>query len=244
MSKEVATQGREFLLGMRDTLPLLVGAIPFGILYGALAVTAGLSLPATLAMSLIVFAGSSQFIAAGLVAQGAGVLIIILTTFVVNLRHALYGASLGPYLRGLSQRWLLPLAFWLTDEAYAVVIQRYERADASLYKHWYYLGSCIAMYVNWQICTLIGVMAGTRLAGINEWGLEFAMVVTFIGIVVPLLKNIPMLLAALVAGGVALWLRELPHQMGLMLGSLAGIVAGYLCSVGSSRTMETETSHP
>ena len=135
MSKEVATQGREFLLGMRDTVPLLVGAIPFGILFGALAVNAGLSLPATLAMSLIVFAGSSQFVAAGLVAQGAGVLIIVLTTFVVNLRHALYGASLGPYLRGLSHRWLLPLAFWLTDEAYAVVIQRYERADTSPYKH-------------------------------------------------------------------------------------------------------------
>lgn len=244
MSKEVATQGQEFLLGMRDTLPLVVGAIPFGILFGALAVTAGLSLPATLAMSLIVFAGSSQFIAAGLVSQGAGVLIIVLTTFVVNLRHALYGASLGPYLRGLSQRWLLPLAFWLTDETYAVVIQRYERADASPHKHWYYLGSCIVMYVNWQICTLIGVVAGTRLAGISDWGLEFAIVVTFIGIVVPLVKNIPMLLAAVVAGGVALWLRELPHQTGLMLGSLAGIVAGYLSSISTARTMDSETSCP
>lgn len=242
MSKEVASKGQEFVLGVRDTLPLIIGAIPFGILFGALAVTAGLSLPATIAMSLIVFAGSSQFIAAGLVSQGAGVLIIILTTFIVNLRHGLYGVSLGPYLRGLSHRWVLPLAFWLTDEVYAVVIQRYERADASPHKHWYYLGSCVAMYVNWQICTLIGVITGTRLSGISEWGLEFAMVVTFIGIVVPLVKNIPMLLAAVVAGGVALWLRELPHQLGLMLGSFAGIVAGYVSSISSGRHLKSEIS--
>jgi len=228
MSKQVTTRRQEFLAGMRDTLPLIIGAIPFGVIFGALAVTAGLSVTATMGMSLIVFAGSAQFIAAGLVTQGAGVLVIVLTTFIVNLRHGLYGASLGPYLRRLSHRWVLPLAFWLTDEVYAVVIQRYERADASPHKHWYYLGSCIFMYVNWQICTLIGVVTGSKLSGINDWGLEFAMVVTFIGIVVPLLKNLPMVLAALVAGGVALWLRELPHQLGLMLGSFAGIAAGYM----------------
>ncbi len=235
----VAARREEFFSGVRDTFPLIVGAIPFGIIFGALAVSAGLSVPAAVAMSLIVFAGSAQFIAAGLVSQGAGVLIIVLTTFVVNLRHGLYAASLGPYLRGLSQRWLVPLGFWLTDEAYAVVIQRYERADASPHKHWYYLGSCVFMYVNWQICTLIGIVAGTRLQGISDWGLEFALVVTFIGIVVPLLTTFPMLLASLVAGGVALWFRELPNQLGLMLGALAGIAAGYLLS---ARSLEVNDS--
>ena len=97
----------EFWSGARDTIPVVVGAIPFGIIFGALSISAGLSVAATLGMSLFVFAGSSQFVAAGLVAQGAGILVIVLTTFVVNLRHALYSASLGPYLSKLPQRWLL-----------------------------------------------------------------------------------------------------------------------------------------
>ncbi len=135
----------EFWSGARDTIPVVVGAIPFGIIFGALAINAGLSVAATLGMSLFVFAGSSQFVAAGLVAQGAGILVIVLTTFVVNLRHALYSASLGPFLSRLPQRWLLPLGFWLTDETYAVVVQRYARRDDSPFKHWYHLGSSVAM---------------------------------------------------------------------------------------------------
>ena len=211
---------------------MVVGAIPFGIIFGALAINAGLSVAATLGMSLFVFAGSSQFVAVGLVAQGAGILVIVVTTFVVNLRHALYSASLGPYLSTLPQRWLLPLGFWLTDETYAVVIQRYARRDDSLHKHWYHLGSSVAMYSNWLLCTVVGIVAGTQLQGMADWGLEFAMIVTFIGIVVPLLREVPMLLCAVVAGAVSFLLREWPNQIGLMLGALAGIAAAMLVEAG------------
>lgn len=223
----------EFWSGARDTIPVIVGAIPFGIIFGALAINAGLSVAATIGLSVFVFAGSSQFVAAGLVAQGAGVLVIVLTTFIVNLRHALYSASIGPYLADKSRRWLLPLGFWLTDETYAVVVQRYARDDGSPNKHWYHLGSSVAMYSNWQLCTVIGLVAGTQLQGMANWGLEFAMVVTFIGIVVPLLQRVPMILCAVVAGGVSLWLREWPNQIGLMLGSLTGIAIAMLVDVGS-----------
>lgn len=230
----------EFWSGARDTIPVLVGAIPFGIIFGALAINAGLSVAATLGMSLFVFAGSSQFVAAGLVAQGAGILVIVLTTFVVNLRHALYSASLGPYLSKLPQRWLIPLGFWLTDETYAVVVQRYVRTDDSPYKHWYHLGSSVAMYSNWLLCTLVGMIAGSQLQGMADWGLEFAMVVTFIGIVVPLLRNAPMILCAVVAGAVSLLLREWPNQVGLMLGALAGIMVAMLAEAAQGRGAASE----
>jgi len=229
------TKRAEFTAGARDTIPVIVGAIPFGIIFGALAINAGLSVAGTLAMSLIVFAGSSQFVAAGLLAQGAGIAVITLTTLVVNLRHALYSASLGPYLAKQSQRWLMPLGFWLTDETYAVVVQRYARNDSSPYKHWYHLGSSIAMYANWQLCTVIGIVAGTQLQGMADWGLEFAMVVTFIGIVVPMLTTRPMLACALCAGAVSLWLRDLPHQLGLMLGALSGITIAMLLDTQKSQ---------
>lgn len=225
---DLPTRRQELWHGVRDTLPLVVGAIPFGIIFGALAITAGLSVWATLGLSSLVFAGSSQFVAAGLVGQGAGVGIIVLTTFIVNLRHGLYSASLGPYLAALPQRWVVALSFWLTDESYAVVIQRYARADASPHKHWYYLGSALFMYTNWQLCTVVGIVAGTRLDGMADWGLEFAMVVTFIGIIVPLLRNLPMIACALVSGAVAVACHALPHQLGLMAGALAGMLTGLL----------------
>jgi 4-azaleucine resistance transporter AzlC len=223
---QIYTRRGEFLDGARDTLPLLLGALPFGVIFGALGISSGLTPAAVMGLSLFVYAGSAQFIAAGLFAQGVGIGLIILTTLIVNLRHALYAASLGPYMKNLSQKWLLPLGFWLTDETYAVVVMRYPKRDASPYKHWYHLGSSVAMYTNWQFWTLVGLIAGTQLEGLAEWGLDFAMVVTFIGIVVPLIKTRPMLICAVVAGVVAVLTVNLPNQSGLMVASLAGIAAG------------------
>ena len=223
-----ASRVGEMRQGARDTLPLLIGAVPFGIIFGALAISSGLSPLASLGMSLFVFAGSAQFVAVGLITQGTGVALIVLTTFVVNLRHALYSASLAPYVRQLSQRWLLPLAFWLTDETYAVVINRYRKKDTAPFKHWYFFGSALAMYINWQLCTVLGIIAGQQLQGMAEWGLEFAMVVSFIGIVVPMLVSRPMLVCALVAGITACVLRDLPNQLGLIFAAMAGVIVGYL----------------
>lgn len=219
------TRKNEFIAGMRGTLPLVLGAIPFGIIFGAVGVGGGLSPAATMGMSLFVFAGSAQFIAAGLATQGIGIVIIVLTTFVVNLRHALYSASLAPYMKHLPQKWLLPLGFWLTDETYAVVIARYPQTDESPYKHWYHFGSSVIMYINWQLCTIIGIIAGQQ-PGLAELGLDVAMSVTFIGIVVPLLVNRPMVVCALVAGVTALLAYPLPNKMGLMVAAIAGIAAG------------------
>ena len=242
-SPSTTTRRSEFLAGVKDTIPLIVGAIPFGMIFGAVAVTAGLSPAATLGMSVFVFAGSAQFIAAGLVAQGVTASIIIFTTLVVNLRHVLYAASLGPYLRHLPHRWLVPLGFWLTDESYAVVIRRYHSGDNSPYRHWYYLGSALSMYGNWQLCTIIGIIAGQQLENAASWGLDFAMVVTFIGIVVPLIVNRPMLACALVSGATAILANNLPHKLGLMTAAVAGIIAGAIAEllVHDRKTHDGET---
>ncbi len=218
----------EFSNGAKDTVPFILGAIPFGIIFGALSSTTGIGAGGTIAMSLFVFAGSAQFIAAGLVAQETGIAIIVLTVFIVNLRHMLYSLSLGPFMRHLPQRWLLPLGFWLTDETYAVTVRRFNAEDESPDKHWYMLGSALAMYGNWQLCTVIGVVIGTQVEDAAAWGLDFAMIVTFIGIVVPMVVNRPMLLSAVVAGSSAVLLNGLPHQLGLIVASVLGIVAGYV----------------
>jgi len=224
------TRRQEFLAGIKDTIPMIIGAIPFGIIFGALAVTGDnpLTPTATMGMSLFVFAGSAQFIGMGLYSQGIGLGLIVLTTFIVNLRHALYAASLAPYVRHVGHKWMLPLGFWLTDETYAIVINRFQQYPDNTYRHWYYFASAIFMYINWQLCTLFGIVAGQQLGDATQWGLDFAMVVTFIGIVVPLIINRPMLVCALVAALTSLATYGLPNRLGYMVGGLAGIIAGLI----------------
>lgn len=218
----------EFWHGVRDTLPMMFGAAPFGLIFGTLAAPSSLSPGGALGMSLVVFAGSSQFIALSLIAGQAGLAVIVLTTLVVNLRHALYSASLLPYVARLNQAWRAALAFWLTDETFAVVLQRYGAADESPYKHWYHFGSSISMYVNWFTWTLTGILLGQSVPQLQRLGLEFAMAATFTSIVVPLLRTRPMVGAALVAAVMALAGRNLPYKLGLMLAALAGVVTGLL----------------
>ena len=215
--------------GARDSIPMLVGAAPFGVIYGALALSAGLSAEQTIAMSVFLFAGSAQFIALSLFGASAGMAVILLTTLVVNLRHALYSATLQPYVRELPKRWRVLLAFGLTDESFAVVQQRFLKAEAGPYRHAYFLGSVLMMYCGWQIATVVGVAFGQAVPELASWGLDFAMFATFIGIVVPQLKHKPQLCAALVAAAVSLVTFSLPYKIGLMLSALAGVITGIHC---------------
>ena len=221
------TDPREsFLAVVRAELPLLVGVFPFGLIYGALALDAGLSpLPAQM-MSSIVFAGSSQFIAAQLIHESAPGLIIVLTIAVVNLRHMLYSASVAPYVRTLPMRWKALLSYLLTDEAYAATITHYEQEGESKSGHWFFLGAGSSLWITWQISTALGITLGTALP--ESWPLEFALPLTFIALVIPLLKDRPAVAAAVSAGGVALLAYDLPFKLGLMLAALMGILLGVL----------------
>ena len=221
-----STPATEFWAGSRAIVPLVIGAAPFGILFGALAIEAKLSVLATIAMSAIVFAGSAQFIVLGLLTSGTPLPIILLTTAILNLRHLLYALSLLPHVRSLSGAWRLILGFWLTDEAFAVAIARYHQPDSSPYKHWYYLGAALLMYLNWQLCTWIGIGLGQQLPKAASHRLEFAMSVTLIGMIVPYLTTISMGGAVIVAGVAALLTQSFPHQSGLIVSAIAGVMAG------------------
>lgn len=218
----------ELWAGVRAQLPILLGVSPFGMIYGVAAIQAGLPAAVALGMSMIVFAGSSQFIAAQLFASGTPGLVIVLTTWVVNLRHMLYSASVAPYIKHLSKAWRCLLAFLLTDEAYAVTITYYERNPLpparDTNRHWFFLGSGLTLWVAWQISTIIGVVLGAQVP--ESWSLDFTLALTFIALLIPVLKDRPAVLAALVAGGVALIAHGLPYNLGLIAAVLAGIAVG------------------
>ena len=213
----------EFAAGMRDQLPLLLGVVPFGMIFGALAVSAGIPALEAQAFSVFVFAGSAQFIAIGLVAAQTPALLIIATILVVNLRHMLYSATLGLRMQRLSLRWKVPLAWLLTDEAFSMTSLRYRRDDVRL-AHWYFLGSGLTLWAAWQVSTLLGVALGARVP--ESWSLDFALPLTFLAILVPQVRDRPSLVAALVAGVLAVVLAGVPLKLGLMISILVGVAAG------------------
>jgi len=217
-----------FLLGLGAVLPLLLGVAPFGVIYGVVALQSGIPPLAAMAMSSIVFAGSAQFLLAQLVGVGAPLLLSAGAVGLINLRHALYSASVAPLLAPLARPWKLLLAYLLTDEAYAAAIphlgekDRDKRAQA----HWILLGSGIGLWSGWQLSTLAGIVVGSRLP--DGLGLDFALPLTFIAIVVPMLGSRVLLAAALAAGAAAVLLHGLPYKLGLFIAALVGLGVGAL----------------
>ncbi len=219
-----------FLQGARDIIPLLIAAAPFGVVFGALAQANGLSALATMGMSVFVFAGASQFVAVTLVGVGAALPVILLTVFVVNLRHMLYAVSLMPRVSELPQKLRLIMSFWLTDEAYATVSKRLIDEPEMENFHIYYLGAAFGMYFTWQCCTALGILLGQQVPDLTKWGLDIAMVVAFVGIVVPILKNKAQWACAGTAFFTMLITHSWPHQTGLLFSSFLAIAVGVLLS--------------
>jgi len=220
------TRLNAFSAGARDTIPMLVGAAPFGVIFGSLVTANLLAAWQGQFMSLAVFAGSSQFIALSLLASHAGLIVIWFATFIVNLRHMLYGATLVPHISHLPTRWRLLLGFVLTDETFAVMDAYFRRHPQAPMRHWYFLGSGLTMYANWQAWTLVGLLFGVLFPQLQSLGLDFAMVVTFIAIVIPQLKRPPFLGAALVAGFFSYEFKGFPYQLGLLCSVAIGIATG------------------
>lgn len=223
------TPRQEFLSGLRDELPIAIGVIPFGLIYGVLALSAGMPAGAAQAMSAIVFAGSAQFISTQLLSHGTPAAIVVLTIGIVNLRHALYSASVAPYLQELPKKWKYLLAYLLTDEAYAVTITHYGRAqegEGCRQRHWYFLAAGLLLWAVWQASTAVGIFLGAAIP--SSWSLDFTLALTFIGLLVPSLKDRAGVAAALAAGMTAVLAAGLPFKLGLLAASLAGIGVGLL----------------
>lgn len=217
---------------------MLLGVLPFGLIYGALALQAGIPPAAALAMSSIVLAGSAQFVGTQLFAAGAPGPLIILTTCVVNLRHMLYSASMAPYLSRLRLRWKLLLAYLLTDEAYAMAITHYQgqgtrergnqgtRDDRRDQRHWFFLGAGATLWTTWQVSTALGIYVGARIP--ESWNLEFALPLTFVALVRPAVTDRATAAAAVTAGITAVLGHGLVLRLGLVLAAVTGIVVGIM----------------
>ena len=238
MSKRLAWL--EFGLGVRDQLPLQLGVVPFGVVFGVLGTSAGLSPLEAVLMSSLVFGGASQIVFVQLWAAGAPPIIVGGSVAIVNARHLLYSAAMASYLASKPLSWRILLAYLLTDEAFIVSSKRFQSDHAEL-AHFHLLGSGLTLWVCWQIATIFGVFAGTTIP--ESWHLEFAIPLTFIALIAPLLRNWPHAVASFVAAGAAVMGQALPYNSWLILAAaLCVMVGGWLSLRQNARSSQERGS--
>lgn len=215
---------KEFQEGVRDTLPIIVGVVPFGLAYGIVAQSIGLTSGETLAMSLLVFAGAAQFVSLPMFVEGAGIVLISLTALLINLRHLLMGASLAPYMKGLSLPAKALLSFGMADETYAVTISR---AQTIGYSAAYQLGSNMTGYITWAVSTVCGTFLGSHISDPLTWGLDFAMPATFLALLIPRLIDRKSLLVCIIAAVVSIAAAvAIPGKWYIIIACLTAAAAG------------------
>jgi 4-azaleucine resistance transporter AzlC len=216
-----ARAGRhEFARGFRAMVPLWLGVAPFGLAYAVTARSAGLSVIETQALSLFVFAGSAQFSAAGLFGAGTGGVSIVLTTFLLNVRHVLYGVSLTRTVP-LTRRQVPVAAYFLTDEAFGVATAAGARTFGFL------LGAELSLFVTWNLSTLAGALSATAIPDPAKLGVDVVFPLAFLALLVPLVRGRVELLVAVVAGSLAWFLAEhMSAGLAILLTGATGSLLG------------------
>lgn len=217
-----------FYEGVRAGLPFMVVVLPFGLLFGVMAMDAGLALGQTIGMSVLVIAGASQFAAVQLLSENAGLALILMAALTVNLRMAMYSAALVPYM-GEAPLWKRALVSYLNfDQTYAVAVAKYaEQPDWCAHQRaQFFFGVATPIVPAWALSTVVGACVGHAIPA--EWGLDFILPVTFIALFGPLLRSLPHIAAALVSVCVGLALAGLPAGVGLICAAVAAMLTGAL----------------
>lgn len=215
-----------FWHGCVQTLPFLLVIMPFGLLFGVVAAEAGLDITETMGFTVLVLAGASQFTAVQLINDHAPAIVVILSALAVNLRMAMYSASLVPWLGRASRPMRAAVAFTLIDQTYAMAIQQYEKHPRlSLPQRLaYFFGAAAATCLPWIVMTYLGATLGSAIP--DSFALDFAVPITFLAMIAPLLRSIPHVIAAFVSVVLALVLAFLPSGLGLLIAAPCAMVAG------------------
>ena len=213
-----------FIRGLRDQVPFILGNIPFGMITGAAAVSAGADPLLAIAMSVIMFAGAAQLAAISLMAQHAPAGIVVLTVLVVNLRLMMYSAAVAPYFRHTPKlrKWLF--AYLLTDHAFALLTTKFDKQHVPKHVDAYYFGVTSAMWCIWQASVAVGVFAGTLVPA--KWSLEFTIPLVFLALVLPALQTKSHWAAAIAASVAAAFCTSLPLKLGLITAAATGVLIG------------------
>ncbi len=223
-------------------LPLILAYIPFSLVFGVVAVDAGLTVIETVAMSLTVLAGAAQFAAVGLLSEDAPAAIAILTGLAINLRMAMYSASLAEYWRDAPFWSRVAAAYVVHDQSYGMSIGRYVDGQEPTLSNkfgWYY-GVLTPTSGSYLIFCTLGAILGAQIPG--EWSLDFAVPIAFIAIAAPMIKRASHFVAALVGVAASLSFVWLPLGFGVLAGGTLGMLAGVLTEIQMNKAREKRDS--
>lgn len=230
-----ATQKSYYWRGFAAGVPFLLVVMPFGLLFGVVATEAGFSSLQTMAFSSVVFAGASQFAALQLMVEDAPILIVIATALAVNLRMAMYSASLAVWM-GDAPLWQRALiAYVNVDQSYAVSMNQFEDAPRMTLSHRvaFFFGAVTPVCPMWVVATGLGIWLGD---GIPDWmALDFAVPICFLAIIAPMMRTLAHMLAAVTSIVVALVLAGLPYNLGLLVAAVIAMMVGAQAEVWLQR---------
>lgn len=202
------------------------GIVPFGAIIGVTAKNMDMNLLEILAMSMGYYAGAAQVASLQLMAEGALLVVVCMTAILICLRFGLYSAALAPHIQDIPRIKRLPLLYALTDQSFNLSIVNYQSGMAPAIAHGYFIGTSVAVWLVWLFAILLGATLGAAIP--DTWSLAFFIPLMFISILIPMLRDRALVVAALVAGIVTLMGLGLPFNLGLVLGAFCGIFAGLL----------------
>ena len=231
----ITTPKSAYLKGIADGSPFILVIIPFSTLFGLIATEAGLSVFETLAFSVVVIAGAAQFTALQLLQEEAPTIIVLASALAVNLRMAMYSASLTPWIGG-APLWQRALAAYLTvDQSYVVSIAQYERAPNMTIpqRMAYFFGAVTPVVPFWYIFTFVGALLGAQVP--ETWALDFAIPITFLAMIAPMFRSVAHVVAAFVAVAVSLLVVDVPYSLGLIIAGVSGMIAGAQAELWAER---------
>ncbi|MGH1364101.1 MAG: AzlC family ABC transporter permease [Calditrichia bacterium] len=224
--KVYTTSRGAFWGGMQAFLPIIPGAIPFGLMYGVAAAEVGIDPILGTAMSIFLLAGAAQLVTVALLKVDAAAWVIILSATIVNIRFVIYSASLSSHFKQFSTTWKVLLGYFVTDQPYVLSIAYFNEYPDSPFKNWYHFGHGAALWLVWVSTSAVGLVVGAIIPA--NWQLGFAIPLMFIGLLVPMIKSARLLFAGTVAAIVALLAAGLPHNLGLLVAVALGIIAAML----------------
>lgn len=225
-----SSEFKEFLRGIKISIPMLLGIIPFALVLGTQAAQKGFSALEVPLLTGLNFAGGSEFAIIEVWTQPPQLLFLILITFLVNSRHILMGASLAPYIRHLPNRKALPLLFFMCDESWALSItdahKNNPRNPYLGFSVFFYIGLCFALYVMWVVFTTMGVGISAFLGDVTKFGFDMAFPAVFLvllrGMWTGFKPALPWLVSLISA---ALAYLYLPNGWYVLVGSISGVIA-------------------
>lgn len=231
---------KEIRKGFIDTMPLGISVSIYGLVYGVLGGKAGLSIIEVAAMSLFVFAGASQIAAVQMIALGSNPFSIIITVLIINLRHFLLGASLSTYLKEAPFKMKMLGAFFMTDESYAVTYNHFQKNKVSPE---YFLGSGLNIYLLWGGSGIIGCLFGAAIPAQINFIFDFAFVAAFLGILIPMIKDLPVFLTVIASGIISMiGFKYIPGKWYIIIAGIGASFIGLLSQILNERSKKTKNT--